>query len=103
MAKRMALRFPGRLCHDACRRRRKIAMILSLPIIMGALLSARCLGGASRLLGSMNVYQLSRRYSRTQRTVHVSGTGSPSVVIGLSRTWLRAHCHHTILAGVHTV
>ena len=40
MAKHMALRLPGRLCHDVCRRRRKIAMIQSLPINTGAFLSA---------------------------------------------------------------
>jgi hypothetical protein len=46
----------GRLCHDACRRRHKIAMIQSLSIDTGALLY-RCLGGPSRLSTCTNYHE----------------------------------------------
>jgi hypothetical protein len=73
----------GRLCHDACRRRRKIAMIQSLSINIGALLSAMP-WWVSRLLTCTNY--CGDTLGEDVQYMPVAPC-SMIVEIGISRTW----------------
>ena len=92
MAKRMA---QEGLCHDACRRRHKIAMIqYGCLVTRDALVDLLDYRRVPIICGDTLGEDAQYMPVALCRLI---------VEIGISRTWRRTSCHHVIFADVHTV